>query len=84
MIDRDKFSAQLFSDHQLLFSLKGVIHGGSVAAKEVVSASDFTGSTYHGKLATKHWDEFSGTVGAESITLTDGWNMIGLMKTIKK
>jgi hypothetical protein len=86
-IQRDKFEAELFrknSDRDLEIVLKGVVKDGELTVKEVLQNSDYSGSTYHGAVQTKKWDEFSGTIGAESITLTDGWGMIGLTRTIQK
>ena len=86
MISGEHFEAKLFSDsdNQIVSSLDGTIQKGKIAAKERVSNSDFSGSTYHGKLATKKWIEFAGTSGAESITLSDGWGMIGLARNVEK
>jgi hypothetical protein len=86
MISGEHFEAKLFSasDNQIVASLQGTIQKGSIAAKERVSNSDFSGSIYHGKLARKRWPEFAGTSGAESITLSDGWGMIGLRRSMEK
>ena len=84
VISGEHFEASLFSESggQIAF-LKGTIQKGHVTAKERVSASDFSGSTYHGKLARKRWPDSAGTTGAESITLSDGWGMIGLSRSLK-
>ena len=85
VISGEDFEARLSSDSgkQIAF-LKGTIQKGNVTAKERISASDFSGSTYHGKLSRKRWPESAGTTGAESITLSDGWGMIGLSRSLLK
>ena len=86
LISGDQFEARLFSGSgkELASSLRGTIREGRIAAKERIAASDFTGATYRGTLTRKAWPEFAGTSGAASITLSDGWGMIGLCKTGKK
>jgi len=86
VISGDHFEARLLSDsgNELVSSLQGTIREGKITAKERISASDFSGSTYRGTLARKTWPEFAGISGAESITLSDGWGMIGLCKNVKK
>jgi hypothetical protein len=85
-ISGEHFEAKLFSesDNQIVSSLHGAIQKGNVTAKERVSGSDFSGSSYRGTLAKKRWPEFAGTIGAESITLSDGWGMIGLRRSVQK
>jgi hypothetical protein len=85
-ISGEHFEAKLFSDsgNQVISSLQGTIQKGNIAAKERVSKSDFSGSTYRGTLARKSWPELAGTTGAESITLSDGWGMIGLQRSLQK
>jgi hypothetical protein len=86
VISGDHFEVRLFSDSgkELVSSLKGAILRGKITAKERISASDFSGSTYRGTFARKAWPEFAGTTGAEAITLSDGWGMIGLRKNVQK
>jgi hypothetical protein len=85
-ISGDHFEARLLSDsgNQIVSSLEGTIRKGNITAKERISNSDFDGSTYNGTLSKKNWPEFAGTSGAESITLSDGWGMIGLRRSIQK
>ena len=85
VISGEHFEARLFSDSgEQSALLTGTIQKGNVTVKERILASDFSGSTYQGKLAKKRWPEFAGTTGAESITLSDGWGMIGLRRNSLK
>jgi hypothetical protein len=86
VITGGQFRVTLFSipDKTLQSSIKGTIHNGKIVASETVAASDYSGSTFRGTFKRKKWDEFSGTTGAESITLSDGWGMIGLTRNIPK
>jgi len=85
-ISGEHFEAKLFSDsgNQIASSLHGTIQKGSITAKEQVPNSDFSRSMYHGTLAKKNWPNFAGTKGAEAITLSDGWGMIGLQRSVQK
>jgi hypothetical protein len=83
----DQFTAKLFSkgsDKHLQILLEGTIKAERITAKERIQGSDYTGSTYHGTFRKKKWGEFPGTVGAESITFSDGWGMIGITRDIPK
>jgi hypothetical protein len=86
VISGDHFEARLLSESgkELVSSLRGTIRRGTITAKEQIPASDFSGSMYRGTLAKKAWPDFAGTSGAESITLSDGWGMIGLCRNVKK
>ena len=86
-IEGDKFTAKLFrsdSPDTLQIELKGTIKNGRITVKETDENSDYSGSTYRGILEKKKWEEFSRTTGAESLTLSDGWGMIGLNRSISK
>src|SRR6266852_448522 len=85
-ITGDQFRVTLFSDSgkTVQSSLKGTIHNGKIAASETVANSDYSGSRYRGTFEKKRWNEVAGTTGAESITLSDGWGMIGLTRSIPK
>ena len=84
-IHGDQFTATLFrEDSSQGIILKGTIRQNKIIVKETVLNSDFSGSTYHGTFQHKIWEETAGTIGAESITLTDGWGMIGLTRSIPK
>jgi hypothetical protein len=85
MIDGEKFSAKLIakgSEQYLEILLKGTIKDGKITAKETIQGSDYTGSNYQGAIEKKKWESTAGTVGAESITLSDGWSMIGITRAI--
>ena len=86
-IENGQLSAKLFFDgstKDLQISLKGSIANGKITVKETVHESDYSGSTYTGTLKTQKWKEvFSGSTGIETITLSDGFGMIGLTRTIK-
>jgi hypothetical protein len=84
VISGQHFEAKLFSDSCAQIALlKGTIQNGNVTAKERISASDFSDSTYHGQLTRKRWPKSAGTTSAESITLSDGWGMIGLSRSME-
>jgi outer membrane biogenesis lipoprotein LolB len=86
-IQGDKFEAKLFwkdSTKDVQIVLKGAVKNGKITVNEDVQESDHSGSTYHGAIQIKKWDEFSGTIGAESITPTDVWGMIGITRAIPK
>ena len=83
-IDGAKFSAKLFwkdSSDKVQIVLDGTIKNGRITATETIQESDYTGSVIHGTFTRRHWT-FSGTTGAESITLSDGWNMIGITRDL--
>src|SRR5215831_14690202 len=64
--------------------LQGSIANGKISVKEIIHESDYGGSTYTGTLKTQKWKEvFEGSTGIETITLSDGFGMIGLTRTIK-
>ena len=86
VITGDHIQAELYShlDGHLESSLKGQIHDGKVVVSEIAPNTDYSGSTFRGTLERKRWNDFSGTIGSESITLSDGWGMIGLTRTIEK
>jgi hypothetical protein len=85
VIAGDQFRVTLFSEGKTVqSSLKGTIHNEKIAASETVANSDYSGSTYRGTFERKSWNEVAGTTGAESITLSDGWGMIGLTRSIPK
>lgn len=83
-----QLSAKLFahgSTKDIQISLKGSIANGTIRVKETVHESDYGGSTYTGRLTNQKWKEiFDGSTGVETITLSDGFDMIGLTRTIKQ
>jgi hypothetical protein len=86
IITGDQFRVTLFSESgkTVQSSLKGTIRNGKIATSETVANSDYSGSTYRGTFERKRWNEVAGSTGAESITLSDGWGMIGLTRSIQK
>lgn len=85
VISGRKFSAKLFgqSSPEVQIVIEGTIENGRIEAKEEIQGSDYTGSVYHGTFGQKKWpEEFAGTTGAQSITLSDGWNMIGINRDL--
>jgi hypothetical protein len=85
VVDGEIFRAELIatgSDKKLEISLKGKIKDGKISAKETIEGSDYTGSIYQGSIEKKKWENTGGTIGGESITLTDGWSMIGITRAI--
>src|SRR3954452_7465847 len=85
VVEGETFRAKLIatgSDKELEISLKGKIKDGKISAKETIEGSDYTGSIYQGSIEKKKWENTGGTIGGESITLTDGWSMIGITRAI--
>jgi hypothetical protein len=77
--------AKLYLDgsdgHVVQISLSGAVAGGVVTVKETIYNSDFSGSTYGGKLTVRRSALPSGGVQeTEVITLSDGFGMIGLTR----
>jgi len=85
VVTGNQFRVTLFSDGGTVQStLKGTIHNEKIAATEMVANSDYSGSKYRGTFERKSWNEVAGTTGAESITLSDGWGMIGITRSVPK
>ena len=70
------------SGTQVRFTLKGTISGSKVTVRETIHNSDAGSSTYSGRRLVGKWPEFDGTVGVDSITLFDGFSMIGISKDV--
>jgi hypothetical protein len=87
-ISNGQFTARLFwegSDKDAQIPLKGSISGSAISARETVLGSDYSGSTYTGRLTTKRWAAGTdGLAGVETITLSDGLGMIGITRAIKQ
>ncbi len=65
--------------------MKGTIEGDKVNAKVTSQNSDYgMGATYTGYLRKSEEKGFADYMGRETITLTDGWNFLGLTKEIMK
>ena len=74
-IDNENFSARLYwkeKPTEVKLSLEGMLHEGQITAREVIRASDDTGSVYTGTYLK--------TEAVETINLSDGVGMIGIMK----
>ena len=87
VIEGEKFNAKLYwkdSDRDVKISLSGTIKSGKISVTQTIHESDIGESTYKGTFQRKRWEEFAGTIGAESITLSDGWGMIGITRSLKK
>jgi len=66
-------------------TLKGTITKSRITARETILETDIEPSKYTGKYEKQMWNEpFQGAVGTEAITLSDGYNMIGLRRNIAK
>lgn len=94
-INGNKFTAELYEvdddnylrggENYLRFKMKGTIEGNKVNAKVTTQNSDYQmGTPYTGYYSKKEWKGFEDTKGRKAITLTDGWNFIGLTKEIMK
>jgi len=78
-IDDKKFSAKLYwkeNPTELKTSLEGTIQEGKLTAKEVIQASDNTGSVYTGTYMKTEY--------VQTINLSDGLGMIGITQPIKQ
>jgi len=74
-IDNENFSARLYWKQrptEVKISLEGMLHEGQITAREVIRASDYTGSVYTGTYLK--------TEAVETINLSDGLGMIGIIK----
>jgi hypothetical protein len=82
-IKNGRLSAQLTSTDKVEFKVVGSISGNHVDAKFSIVGSDyFLNSPFTGLYAKKLWSGMTDSKGRESITLTDGWNFIGLTRDI--
>jgi hypothetical protein len=85
-INQNQFYAELFEEEYpetLHIVLKGNLSDGKITIVETKQETDYTGSTYHGTYKKKEFSGFGDIVGSEAITLSDGWGMIGLTRSIK-
>jgi hypothetical protein len=79
---KGRFSALLTDTSGGEYRLAGTISKGKVVAKFTVVDSDyFIDSPMMGSLTRKHWSKPASS--GESITLTDGWNFVGLTREIR-
>ena len=66
------------------YTLRGAIKKNAVTARFTVLESDyFKDSPFSGTYVRKLWSGFADSKGRESISLSDGWNFIGLVREIR-
>ena len=66
------------------YTLRGVVKKNTVNARLTVLESDqFKDSPFSGTYIRKLWSGFADSKGRESISLSDGWNFIGLAREIR-
>src|SRR5258705_9060239 len=82
------FEASLFwrdKPDDVLIRLLGTIKKGQIKVTETLLATDLAPAEYTGKYEKMIWsDPFQQAKGTETITLSDGYNMIGLRRNIAK
>ena len=88
-IEGQSFEATMFwgpaKTTDVRITLKGTISKGAITATETVLDTDLEPSKYSGRYERQIWKaRFEGAVGTEAITLSDGYNMIGLRRNIAK
>ena len=84
IIENGQLKAQMTSTDGVEYKIVGSIAGQRVNAKFTVLDSDyFISSPFSGSYKKQLWSGFADTKGRESISLTDGWNFIGLKREIK-
>ena len=83
-----RIEARLFGEdrpQRVKITLAGSVANGAVMVKEVVHESDFSGSSYTGRLVVMKWPKpFADSVGVQSVTLSDGLGMIAITRGIAK
>ena len=83
-IKKGRLEAQMTSADGVEYKIVGSISGQSVKAKFTILDTDYlNNSSFSGSYVKKLWPGFGNSRGRESITLTDGWNFIGLNRDIK-
>jgi len=83
-IENGQINAAMASTDGVEYKIVGSIKGQSVKVKFTVLNSDyFNNSPFSGSYIKKLWSGFADSKGRESISLTDGWNFIGLTREIK-
>jgi len=86
-VNGERFVAQLFakgSHENPQISLKGNIKADRIIVVEIVVGTDGPAATYKGSLRKSKWRDGAEYAGVETITLTDGWSVIGLTRAIKR
>ena len=83
-IDNGQIKAAMTSTDGVEYKIVGSIVGQSVKVKFTVLNSDyFNNSPFSGSYTKKLWSGFADSKGREAVSLTDGWNFIGLNRDIK-
>ena len=76
-----KLEAQMTDEEGVKYTLRGAIKKGKVTAAFTILESDhFNNSPFSGTYVRKRWSGFGDSKGRESISLSDGWNFIGLVR----
>ncbi len=88
-IKGQSFEATLFwgpaKTTDVRITLKGTISKEAITATETVLDTDLEPSKYHGRYNKQTWKQrFEGAIGTEAITLSDGYNLIGLRRNFAK
>ena len=83
-IENGQIKASMVSIDGVEFKIVGTIAGQRINVKFTVLDSDyFNNSPFSGSYTKKLWSGFADSKGREAISLTDGWNFIGLNRDIK-
>ena len=77
--------AQTIDEEGVKYALRGTIKKGKVTALFTILESDyFNNSPFSGTYVRKQWSGFADSKGRESISLSNGWNFIGLVREIRQ
>ena len=80
-----KLDAQMIDDEGVEYTIRGTITKSKVRASFTVVDSDyFKSAPFSGTYLRKQWSGFAESQGRESISLSDGWNFLGLVREIRK
>jgi len=83
-IEGKSFTAELFDEADaLLIKMNGTIQGNRLKVRTVTQNADYGSSEMSGELKSRKWKGFADTIGRQTITLSDGWNLIGLTRELK-
>jgi len=83
-IENGQIKAAMTSTEGVDYKIVGSIVGQRVNVKFTILNSDyFNNSPFSGSYTKKLWSGFADSKGREAISLTDGWNFIGLTRDIK-
>jgi hypothetical protein len=85
-IKDDHFEAVLFeggNPNTVQIKLTGMISKGKINATETILDTDISPAQFTGTYKKLKWREkFEGASGTEAITLSDGFNLIGIRRNI--